>query len=103
MAEKFEDKRIDEALKLLNEVAKEKSEELQDMVSEKYGNLRSALGGIGKRSRHEAKDMVAEGTEEVKELASKVNESVHKNPWPIIGGTALGFFILGMLLSKPKK
>ena len=33
MSEDFEDKRIDEALKLLNDVAKEKKAELLDMVS----------------------------------------------------------------------
>jgi ElaB/YqjD/DUF883 family membrane-anchored ribosome-binding protein len=103
MAVKFEDKRIDEALELLNEVAKEKSEELHDMVSEKYSHLKSVLGGIGEKSEHDARDMFAEGSEEAKEIASKVNERVHKNPWPVIGGTALGFFILGILLSKPKK
>jgi len=103
MAAKFEDKRIDEALELLNEVAKEKSEELQDIVTEKYGNLKSVLGGLGEKSGRAAQDLFAKGGEEVKEIASKVNESVHKNPWPVIGGTALGFFILGILLSKPKK
>ena len=43
MAEKFEDKKINEALDLLNELAKEKKAELQGMVSEKYSHLKSAL------------------------------------------------------------
>ena len=103
MAGKFEDKRINEALELLNEVAKEKSAELQNMVSDKYGNLKSALGGLSEKLQHEANETFAKGKEEVEELASKVNESLHKNPWPYLGGTALGFLILGLLLGRPKK
>jgi ElaB/YqjD/DUF883 family membrane-anchored ribosome-binding protein len=103
MAEKFEDKRINEALELLNEVAKEKKAELQGMLSEKYGSLKAALGGAGEKLEREARETFAHGKEEVKELASRVEERVRKNPWPYLGGTALGFLLLGLFLARPKK
>jgi len=103
MAEKFEDKRINEALELLNEVAKEKRAELQGMVSEKYSSLKAALGGVGEKLEHEARESYAHGKEEVKELASRVEERVRQNPWPYLGGTALGFLLLGLFLARPKK
>ena len=103
MADKFDDKKINEALELLNEVAKEKLAELQNMVSDKYGNLKSALGGAAERAQHQARETFDQGKEKVKDLASKVDENVHKNPWPYLGGTALGFLILGFSLGRSKK
>jgi ElaB/YqjD/DUF883 family membrane-anchored ribosome-binding protein len=103
MAERFEDKRINEALELLNEVAKDKKAELQDMVSDKYSNLKSALGGVAEKLQHQARESYVQGKEKVKELACEVDESVHKNPWPYLGGTALGFLILGYFLGRSKK
>lgn len=99
MAEKLNDKKIDEALELLDELARDKKAELLGMIEEKYGNLRSALGGAEGRA-HEA---YAQAEEKVKEVATTIDEKVHKNPWPWLGGTALGFLILGLLLGRPKK
>jgi len=49
MAEKTKDGRISEALELLNEAAKEKKAELLDLVSTRYGSLKSALGGVAEK------------------------------------------------------
>jgi ElaB/YqjD/DUF883 family membrane-anchored ribosome-binding protein len=103
VAEKFEDKRINEALDLLNELAKEKKAELQGMVSEKYSHLKSVLEGASGRMGEEVRDTIAHGEETVREFASAIDESVHKNPWAYLGGTALGFLIIGHLLGRHKK
>jgi ElaB/YqjD/DUF883 family membrane-anchored ribosome-binding protein len=107
MAEKIEDKKINEALELLNESAKEKKAELLGMVAGKYSNLKSALGlgagGAAEKLRAQAREGYALGEEKVKEFASKADDAVHKNPWRYIGGAALGFLILGYLLGRSKK
>jgi ElaB/YqjD/DUF883 family membrane-anchored ribosome-binding protein len=102
VAEKFEDKKINEALDLLNELAKEKKAELRGMVSEKYSHLKSALEGASGRAGEEARDTFTHGEETVKEFVSAIDESVHKNPWAYLGGTALGFLIIGHLLARRK-
>ncbi len=70
MSEKTQDLRIDEALKLLNEVAGEKGAELQDLVSEKYGELKSALGGFAEKAGQETHAAYEQGAEKVKDLAA---------------------------------
>ena len=103
MSEKFEDKKINEALELLNELAREKRAELLGMVSEKYSSLKSALGGTAGKLEEQARETFAQGEQKVKEIASQVDDSVHKNPWPYLAGTALGFLILGMFFGRSRK
>ena len=82
MAENVEEKKINEALELLNEVAAEKKGFLQGLVAEKYDTLKSALGVFGKKVENGARATYAQGREELNEMASSVNGSVRKNPWP---------------------
>jgi ElaB/YqjD/DUF883 family membrane-anchored ribosome-binding protein len=95
MSSKIENKNIDEALALLNELAKDKTAELKDMISAKYGNLKSALGGVAGRMQHGARETHARGQKRAEELASNADTGVRKNPWPYLGGTALVFLVLG--------
>ena len=103
MAKEYDDKKIDEALGLLDELAKDKKDELLGMVSEKYKHLKSAIGGAAGRMQNEARQAFVQGEESVKEFASTIDADVHKNPWPYLGGTALGFLIIGIFLGRPKK
>jgi ElaB/YqjD/DUF883 family membrane-anchored ribosome-binding protein len=103
MGERFENKKINEALELLNEAAKDKKDELLNLVSDKYSNLKSVLGGVAEGLQHQARETYEQGIEKVKDLASASNKSVHKDPWPYLGGTALGFLILGFFLGRSSK
>lgn len=103
MAKEYDDKKIGEALELLDELAREKKSELLGMISEKYSHLKSAMKGTAGKMQDQAHATIAQGEETVREFASKIDGDVHKNPWPYLGGTALGFLIIGILLGRPKK
>ena len=103
MAESFDTRKINEALELLNQAAKERLAELQDIVSDKYSTLRAAIGGTAEKLRHGARVAFDQGKERVGDLASNVDTNVHRNPWPYLGGTALGFLILGFSLGRVRK
>ena len=103
MAERFEDKRINEALELLNEAAKDKKAELQNIVADKYSSLKSVLGEVAEGLQQQARGTYKHGKEKIKDLASKSDKSVHKNPWQYLGGTAIGFLILGFFLGRSTK
>ncbi len=101
--------KIAEALKLLEEAAREKKDELKGMVASKYGHLKSVLVD----SEHAVADSLvaaqkraAEALRHAKEIgeekAKAVDEHVHENPWAYIGGAALTGLLLGYILGRKK-
>ena len=103
-------KKFEEALHLLNEAAKDKKEELQRLFSEKYSHISDALQEVASKNRATlnrykriSEDTIREGSEKIREVASEVDEQVHQNPWPYIGGAALGALLLGFILSASRK
>lgn len=99
MAEHAEDTRVKDALELLNSYAKDKRDELQDMMTRKYSNLRSVMDDM----RGDASQMFQSGREKVKQTAQDIDKSVHDHPWQYIGGVALGALIVGYLLGRSQK
>ncbi|MCX7009009.1 MAG: hypothetical protein NTY53_17470, partial [Kiritimatiellaeota bacterium] len=103
--------KIEEALKLLEEAAKQKKDELKAAMSDKYTHLKSVLvetehnlaQKLSEAKTHavesaaHAKDVVVDKTCEV---ARGVDKSVHENPWPYIGGTAAVGLLLGYILGR---
>jgi ElaB/YqjD/DUF883 family membrane-anchored ribosome-binding protein len=101
--------KITDALKVLDEAAKEKKEEIQNIVSDKYNHIKDALfGANAKYSLDSVKEGAAKaahqareaGEEKVKEIATQVDQNVHSNPWPYIGGVAVGALLLGYILGR---
>ena len=99
------------ALKLLEEAAKQKKDELRSVISDKYTNLRGLILENEKslmKSLTTAKDHALEtathvkdvGIEKTREIASDVDKNVHQNPWPYIGGTAVVGLLLGYILGR---
>ncbi|MGB5105667.1 MAG: hypothetical protein WBP29_00800 [Candidatus Zixiibacteriota bacterium] len=103
MAEQAEDTRVKDALELLNSYAKDKRTELQDILTNKYSHLKSAVGNVSSRIQTDAADLYGVGKEKAKAVAHDVDESVHNNPWAYIGGAALGALIIGYMLGRSKK
>lgn len=105
--------KLSEALKLLEEAAKEKKNELQNMIQGKYSHLKDALIDkeediahallAAKKQALKAAVHASEiGTERAKEIAADVDKQVRENPWPYIGGVALGSLLIGYILGRSK-
>ena len=105
---------IAEALKLLEEAAEQKKDELKNLMSNKYTHLRDAImeaeGGLA-RSLADAKKHATDaathakevGVEKAREIAGDVDKNVHRNPWAFIGGTAVISLLLGYILGRNPK
>ncbi len=102
-------RKIDKAIQLLNEAARDKKDALQRSVKEKLGDFKEAFSDITERNREAiervgmaTKEAIQESAERVKEKAQEANRQVHKNPWPYIGGVAAGALVIGWLLGRNK-
>lgn len=105
---------IAEALKLLEEAASQKKDELKHVMSDKYTNLRSMIvaaeGEVVKTvddAKNHAVEAVAHakdmGLEKTREISQEVDKNVHQNPWPYIGGTAIISLLFGYILGRRPK
>lgn len=103
--------KIAEALMLLEEAAKAKKDELRNLVSDKYIHLKTALvdaehaaaetiSVAQKRGIDALIDANEVSTEKIKEAANVVDDHVHANPWPYIGGTAVVALLSGYILGR---
>lgn len=102
--------KITEALRLLEEAAKEKKDELRGLVSDKYSHLRAAVLGTEHRlaeslaaAGQRAAEVAAEAREKTRKAAAVVDGRVHENPWPYISGAAVGALLLGYILGRNRK
>ena len=101
--------KISEALKLLDEAAKSKKTEIQEMLADRYKNIKETISGFdskdsidsAKKSASDVADRAKEiGEEKVKEIATQVDQNVHANPWPYIGGAAFCSLLLGFIMGR---
>ena len=102
-------KKFEEALELLNEAAREKKTEIQQLFGDKYSTIKSALQDAAQqqterlnRLKQQAGEAWEVGGERAKEIAAEVDEKVKENPWPYIGGVAVGALLLGFILGASR-
>lgn len=102
--------KFEEALALLNDAAKDKKDELQGLITDKYSHLKEALHDAAlsnqealKRLRKQAERAVKYGTEQAKDVAEDIDEKVRQNPWAYIGGAAVGALLLGFILGASSR
>lgn len=88
MSETNSRQKFEEALSLLNDAAKEKREDIQRLLSDKYSHI---------------KDAIMTGKNQATEVFEEVDENVRKNPWAYIGGVAVGALLLGYILGSQRK
>ena len=101
--DRTEDKRIAEALELLNAVARDKKGELEAALQDKYNDLTALVGELGGRVRTRATEKYEAGKQKVFDAAQDVDKRVHRNPWAYIAGAALAGLLLGVILSKSRR
>ena len=102
--------KINDALKVLDEAAKENKEQLIQATAGKFDSLKCAIideKGFKERvalAAQKAADLAARvkeaSAEKAKEIAGAVDKSVRENPWPYIGGVAVGALLLGFILGR---
>lgn len=105
---------IAEALKLLDEAAHQKKDELKSVMSDKYahlkrviveteGNLAKSLSDAGKQAIGVAAHAKDVSVDKAREIADDVDKSVRRNPWPYIGGTAVIGLMFGYILGRNRQ
>ena len=103
-------KKFEEALQLLNEAAREKKDEIQNLLGDKYSDIRKVIEQAAdkqkqnlKRAQRVAEEWVEEGEEKLRDVASEVDDRVHENPWPYISGVAIGALLFGFILGSSSR
>ena len=102
-----------DALKLLEEAAKQKKDELMAVMSDKYTHLRSLIMEKDSvlKSLHTHGDCALKavghirdaGCDKARELARDVDDNVRSNPWLYIAGTAGVGLLFGFILGRSRK
>ncbi len=100
---RFDDKRIHEALELLNAVARDNKAELQAVISNKYTDLSSMLSAFAGRMKDRAAERYDTGKQKVVAVATDIDKSVHDNPWTYIAGVAATALLTGLLLGRSRR
>ena len=107
---KTNNSKITEAFELLNEAAKDKRQEMKELMTDRYSHIRQAFlegSSQGKqlleKAQHVAQEAIDEGRETVKKTAKEVDKNVRENPWPYVGSAALVSLVLGYLMGSNRK
>jgi ElaB/YqjD/DUF883 family membrane-anchored ribosome-binding protein len=99
-------KKLEEALDLISQAARDTKEDLGTILKEKYSHLKKDLGGTFEDMpsmddlKHKSKQAYQNTKDQVQESWHRVDNQVHNNPWPYIGGGALAGLIAGLLITK---
>lgn len=106
--------KIAEALKLLEDAATQKRDELKSVMADKYKHLKHvivetesslahSLSDAGRQAVKAATHARDVSVEKARELAGDADKHVHRNPWPYIGGAAVVGVLLGYILGRNRK
>jgi len=102
-------KKFEEALHLLNEAAKDKRDEIQRLLVDKYSDIKEVVSehlAKNKEQVDKLKDLAGDqfeiGKEKVLDAAKDMDKKVRENPWPYIGGIAVTALLIGFIMGGSK-
>ncbi len=78
MEQVLDDPKINEALELLNKSAREKKDQIQKLINERYSDIKTV----------------------VKSKEGESGNVVTNNPWAFLGGAAAAFLVFGYFLGS---
>ncbi|MCB9027084.1 MAG: DUF883 family protein [Bdellovibrionaceae bacterium] len=93
-------KSIQSALQILNDAAKESSNEIKLMMDRDYNKLKGVLTDLKPEVKHAFKEFGEASQEQLKQAHETVKESVHEHPWIYIGGATVISGLLGYILGR---
>ncbi|MGE0615044.1 MAG: hypothetical protein AB7P04_05360 [Bacteriovoracia bacterium] len=107
-------KSISHALSLLNDAAKDSSEEIRDMINRDYKRFKQTLTGMRPAVKGALREISAATTQSVQqarekivdttvETAKKVDTAAHERPWAFISATAAFVGLSAFLLGRRSK
>ncbi|MDN3510158.1 MAG: DUF883 domain-containing protein [Candidatus Jettenia sp. CY-1] len=99
--------KIEEALELLNRELAGKKDEINQLISKKYLNLKEIITTytskeMVEKTKQTFEDAVSKGEERAKEMMTEIDKRVHTNPWLAIGIAAASGFLLGYIIEAGK-
>lgn len=103
MAKSHDEAKIREALEMLNSVAIDEKERLQEMINERYDGLKEFLGDLEEGAARRLSRALKDGKYKVKEVSRDVDHHVHNNPWAYIGGAAAIALLVGLALGRSRR
>lgn len=120
MDNRYDRQNIDEALQVLENAARERSQDLQDLIRNKYANIKDTLTPqpetknrireLGERVQENVRqgketmnEMMQTGSQKISDTAGRVNREVHTHPFQVISGVAVSALLLGFILGTRKQ
>ncbi len=99
------------ALEIINDAAKDSSQELQSMVKGDYRYIKSYFAEAGPQVKEKLMDFKDQSVRKVSEFSDNVSErskefghavdmDLRERPWSYVGGTAVAAGIFGYLLGR---
>jgi len=91
--------KLEDALKIIRDAASDTKEELNELLHDKYEDVRTWFEDVADESSSKARTFAKKGAKAAKGAVKDVSESISENPWAYVGGAALVGLAVGYMLT----